>query len=70
MIGSKIEAVVKEPNENGDIHISTSIDDDLTQEEMLAGAGSIVSDFVKMADGNLDIEDFVRVIRIVYYANF
>lgn len=70
MIGSKIEARVKEPNENGDIHISTSIDDDLTQEEMLAAAGSIVSDFVKMADGNLDIEDFVRVIRIVYYANF
>lgn len=70
MIGSKIEAVVKEPNENGDIHISTSIDDDLTQEEMLAAAGSIVSDLEKMADGNLDIEDFVRVIRIVYYANF
>lgn len=70
MIGSEIKAVVKSQNENGDIHISTSIDDNLTHEEMLAAAGSIVSDFVKMADGNLDIEDFVRVIRIVYYANF
>lgn len=72
MIGSKIEAIVKEPNElckNSDIHISTSIDGDLTHEEMLAAAGSIVSDFVKMTDGKLDIEDFVRVIRTVYYAN-
>lgn len=70
MIGSKIEAIVKEQNENGDVHISTCIDDDLTHEEMLAAAGSIVSDFVKMADDKLDIEDFVRFIRIVYYANF
>jgi hypothetical protein len=70
MIGSKIEAIVKEPNENGDIHISTCIDDDLTHEEMLAAAGSIISDFVKMADGDLDIEDFVRLIRIIYYSNF
>ena len=70
MIGSKIEAIVKEPNENGDIHISTCIDDDLTHEEMLAAAGSIISDFVKMADGDLDIEDFVRLIRIMYYSNF
>lgn len=70
MIGSKIEAVVQEPNENGDIHISTCIDDDLTHEEMLAAAGSIISDFVKMADGDLDIEDFVKLIRIIYYSNF
>ena len=70
MIGSKIEALVKEPNENGDIHISTSIDDDLTQEEMLAAAGSIVTDLVKMSNGKLDVENFVAAIRGIYYNGF
>ncbi len=70
MIGSKIEATVKEPNENGDIHISTCIDDNLTHEEMLAAAGSIISDFVKMTNGELDVEVFVNVIRAVYYNGF
>lgn len=70
MIGSKIEATVKEPNENGDIHISTCIDDDLTHEEMLAAAGSIISDFVKMTNGELDVEVFVNVIRAVHYNGF
>lgn len=67
MIGSKIEALVKEPNENGDIHISTSIDDDLTHEEMIAAVGSIIRDFAKMTGGNLDIEDILELIHIVYY---
>lgn len=62
MIGSRIKATVKESNENGDIHISILMDDDLTCEEMLAAAGSIVTEFVKVADGNLDILDFVRAI--------
>lgn len=58
---------MKEPNENGHIHISTEIDDDLTPEEMLAAAGSIISDLVKLSDGKIDIEVFVNVIRAVYY---
>jgi hypothetical protein len=62
MKGSRIEAVVKESNENGDIHIRILMDDDLTCEEMLAAAGCIVTEFVKVADGNLDILDFVSAI--------
>lgn len=38
------------------------MDDDLTCEEMLAAAGYIVTECVKVADGNLDILDFVSAI--------
>lgn len=70
MIGSKIEAVVKEANENGDIHISTSIDDDIDIYESLVAVGSIVTDLVKMSNGKLDVEMFVSVIRGMHYNGF
>lgn len=70
MIGSKIEAVVKEPNENGDIHIITSIDDDIDIYESLAAVGSIVADLVEMSNGRLDVENFVAAIRCIHYNGF
>lgn len=70
MIGSKIEAVVKEPNENGDIHIITSIDDDIDIYESLAAVGSIVTVLVEMSDGKLDVENFVAAIRGIHYNGF
>lgn len=70
MIGSKIEAVVKEPNENGDVHIITSIDDDIDIYESLAAVGSIVTDLVEMSNGRLDVENFVAAIRDIYYNGF
>lgn len=70
MIGSKIEAVVKEPNENGDVHIATYIDDDIDIYESLAAVGSIVTDLVEMSDGKLDVENFVAAIRGIHYNEF
>ena len=70
MIGSKIEIIVKEPNENGDIHIKTRIDDDIDIYESLAAVGSIVTDLVKMSNGKLDVENFVAAIRGMYYNGF
>lgn len=70
MIGSKIEATVKEPNENGDIHISTCISDDIDIYESLAAVGSIVTDLVKMSNGRLDVENFVAAIRGIHYNGF
>lgn len=70
MIGSKIEAVVKEPNENGDVHITTCIDDDIDIYESLAAAGSIVTVLVEMSNGKLDVEDFVAAIRGIHYNGF
>lgn len=70
MIGSKIEAVVKEPNENGDVHISTCIDDDIDIYESLAAVGSIVTVLVEMSNGKLDVENFVAAIRSIHYNGF
>jgi hypothetical protein len=70
MIGSKIEAIVKEPNENGDIHISTCIDDDIDIYESLAAVGSIVTDLITMSNGKLDVENFVAAIRGIHYNGF
>ena len=70
MIGSKIEAVVKEPNENGHVHIATCIDDDIDIYESLAAVGSIVTDLVKMSNGKLDVENFVAAIRGIHYNGF
>jgi len=70
MIGSKIEAVVNEPNENGDIHISTCIDDDIEIYESLAVVGSIVTDLITMSNGKLDVENFVAAIRSIHYNGF
>lgn len=70
MIGSKIEAVVKEPNENGDVHIETCIDDDIDIYESLAAVGSIVTDLVEMSNGKLDVENFVAAIRGIHYNGF
>ena len=70
MIGSKICAEVKEPNENGDIHIATEIDNNMSTLEGLAAIGSIATDLVASSNGELDIEDNVRAIRVVYYRGF
>lgn len=70
MIGSKIEAIVKEPNDNGDVHISTCIDDDIDIYESLAAVGSIVTDLVEMSNGKLDVENFVAAIRGIHYNGF
>lgn len=70
MVGSDIKAVVKEPGPNGEVHIETEIDDMLTNEEMLAAVGSIVTDMVTMSKGTLDVETFVYVIRAVHYNRF
>ena len=69
MIGSKIEAVVKEPNENGDVRISTCIDD-IDIYKSLAAVGSIVTDLVEMSNGRLDVENFVAAIRGIHYNGF
>lgn len=69
MIGSKIEAVVKEPNENGDVHIMTCIDD-IDIYESLAAVGSIVTDLIEMSNGKLDVENFVAAIRVIHYNGF
>lgn len=70
MIGSKIEAVVKEPNKNGDVHISTCIDDDIDIYESLAAVGSIVTVLVEMSNWKLDVENFVAAIRGIHYNGF
>jgi hypothetical protein len=70
MIGSKIKAIVKEPNENGDVHIETCIDDDIDIYESLAAVGSIVTDLITMSNGKLDVENFVAAIRGIYYNGF
>lgn len=67
MIGSEIKATVGEPNENGDVHIHTVLDDELTPEEMLAAVGSIVTDCVTLSNGKLDVENFVYIIRAMHY---
>lgn len=67
MIGSEIKAIVGESNENGDMHIHTELDNDLTPEEMLAAVGSIVTDCVTLSNGKLDVENFVNIIRAMHY---
>ena len=67
MIGSEIKATVGKQNENGDVHIHTVLDNELTPEEMLAAVGSIVTDCVNLSNGKLDVENFVYVIRAVHY---
>lgn len=67
MVGSDIKAVILEPGPNGEVHVGTEIDNMLTNEEMLAAAGSLVTDMVTMSKGTLDVENFIYVIRAVYY---
>lgn len=68
MIGSEIKAIVKEPNENNDVHIGTEIDDDISTEEALAAVGSLATDLSAVT--GIDIETFISVIRLMHYEGF
>lgn len=70
MVGSDIKAVVAESGPNGEVHIETEIDNLLTNEEMLAAVGSLVTDMVEMSKGTLDVENFIYVIRAIHYNGF
>lgn len=45
----------------------TDIDDEMSSFELLASVACLASDALRMSQGELDIEDFVRVIRIFNY---
>lgn len=67
MIGSEVKAIVREPNENDDVHIETHIDN-ISHEEALAAVGAIATDMSKFT--GIDIEVFIRVIRHMHYEGF
>ena len=67
MIGSKIKITVGEKTGPDGIHILTEIDNEISSFELLAAVATLVEDGLLISQGELDIEDFVRVIRRYNY---
>lgn len=67
MIGSEIKIIIGEKTGTKGIHVLTEIDDEMSSNELLAAVACLVSDGLSMSQGELDIEDFVRVIRRYNY---
>lgn len=70
MIGSKITARIGEKTGPEGVHVQTEIDDNMTAYEMLAAAGSLVTDCIEVSGGKLDVENFVTVIRRIHNKDF
>lgn len=67
MIGSEIKITIGEKTKPDGIHVLTKIDEEMSSFELLAAVACLVSDGLSMSQGELDIEDFVRVIRAYNY---
>lgn len=67
MIGSEIKITIGEKTGPEGIHILAAIDNEISSFELLAAVATLVGDGLTISQGELDIEDFVRVIRIYNY---
>lgn len=65
MVGESITVTITQSDESG---VGTSCEiGELNKYELMAAVGTLVSDCVKAAKGDLDVENFVAVIRGCYY---
>lgn len=67
MIGSEIKITIGPKTGPEGIHILAEIDNEISSSELLAAVATLVSDSLTISQGELDIEDFVRVIRVYNY---
>lgn len=65
MVGESITVTITQSDESG---VGTSCEiGELDKYELMAAVGTLVSDCVKAAKGELDVENFVAAIRVCYY---
>lgn len=67
MIGSEIKITIGEKTGLKGIHVLTEIDEGMSSFELLAAVAGLVNYGLTISQGELDIEDFVRVIRVYNY---
>lgn len=65
MVGESITVTITQSDESG-VGMSCEIGE-LNKYELMAAVGTLVSDCVKAAKGELDVENFVAAIRGCYY---
>lgn len=67
MVGESITVTITQSDEKG---VGTHCEiGELNKFELMAAAGTLISDCVKYSDGQLDVENFVAAIRSCYYEN-
>lgn len=65
MVGERITVTITQSDETG---VGTSCEiGELNKYELMAAVGTLVSDCVRAAKGELDVENFVAAIRGCYY---
>lgn len=65
MVGESITVTITQSDETG---VGTSCEiGELNEYELMAAVGTLVSDCVKAAKGELNIENFLAAIRKCYY---